>query len=76
MIPSTLNDLQKLFDSRLLTEVVAIFMPEICWLTESCDIARCDLNDERFMEKIQKRYEINYYGDYNLLFANKKQHVF
>ena len=28
MIPSTLNDPQNLFDSRLLTEAVAIFMPK------------------------------------------------
>ena len=48
MIPSTLNDPQNLFDSRLLTETVTTFPPEIYWLTESCDIAPCDLNDERF----------------------------
>ena len=48
MIPSTVNDLQNLFDSRLLTEAVATFPPEICWLTESYDIAPCDLNDEWF----------------------------
>ena len=51
MIPSSLNDPQNLFDSRLLTEAVAVFKPDIYWLTESCDIAPCDLNDERFMEK-------------------------
>ena len=60
MIPSTLNDPQDLFDSRLLTEAVAIFTPEIYWLTESCNKAPCDLNDERFTEKIRKRYEIDY----------------
>ena len=51
MIPSTLNDPKNLFDIRLLTEAVASFTPEICWLTEPCDIASCDLNDERFTEK-------------------------
>ena len=51
MITSTLNDPQNLFDSQLLTEAVVIFTPEIYWLTESCDIAPCDLNDERFTEK-------------------------
>ena len=50
MIPSTLNDPQNLFDSWLLTEAVAKFRPVIYWLTESCDIAPCDLNDERFTE--------------------------
>ena len=50
MIPSTLNDPQNLFDSRLLTVAVAVFTPEIYWSTESCDITPCDLNDERFTE--------------------------
>ena len=51
MSPSILYDPQNLFDSWMLTEAVATFPPEICRLTESCDIAQCDVNDERFTEK-------------------------
>ena len=67
MIPSTLNNPQNLFDSRLVTKVVTIFPPEICWLTESCDLAPCDLNDERFTEKIRNRYE----NDYDSIFLQE-----
>ena len=53
MILSTLNDTQNLFNSRLLTKVVAIFTPEIYWLTESCDIAPSNLNDRSVYGKIR-----------------------
>ena len=78
MISSTLNDPQNLFDSRLLTEVVAAFPPDIYWLTESYNLVLCDLNDERFTEKygitMKTTIHFKYFKCYKVCFQHKSKY--